>query len=1259
MFRLLQVAGCPQTAASAGNSSRSRLCIVAVSLILGALLASVPAFAAQDRIAGAVDHTRTVRLKSQSAFQPPAAADQGPVDPATLIDHATLLFKPAPTLPAFLAALQLPGSPDYHRWLTPDQFGERFGLSAADLKKVTAWLTGRGLKIEEVARGRHWVTFSGAAAEIGQAFGTELHHYRVRGKMHFAHTTALSIPAVLESVVSGVNGLDDFGPQPQIASDQILPLYNSSSSTHYLAPEDLSTIYNLSPLYASGIDGSGQTIVIVGESAIDLNDLRTFRKNYGLAAADPQVVLIGKDPGANGALVEADLDLEWAGAIARNAKIVYVYASSVFTAAQSAVDQNLGTVLSMSFGSCEVMNNPGYQAVAQQANAQGMTWLVASGDGGAATCDWQYAVTPQATLGVVPSFPSSIPEVTSVGGTQFSEGSGKYWATTNSANGGSALSYIPETAWNESASRNSLIAGGGGPSRFYPKPFWQTGRGVPDDGARDTPDISFTASTHDAYLVYSGGTLHAVGGTSASSPMFAGVVALLNQSLVAKKVIPQPGLGNINPALYRLWQASPDIFHDTVAGDTRVPCAQASPNCVNGYMGFSAAPGYDMATGIGSADLNLLVNRWNNGTASTTSLSASPTQAGLGETVQLTATVAGSGAAPTGSVAFLVLDGIDGVIATADLVPNGTSSQATVTVDSAKVLGGDGTVTALYNGDAVYGGSSGTAKIAVKAAGPGSLVVPFITPNPISASWPGPVWQYRIVLSEKAGVATTLTSFTVDGVVQNLSLFSSTSIQPSGSVSTNTLTSSGLTVPVSRVFRFTGKDADGTVWNQSVTVPYVRGSAPPFQPGITLASAATTVQATPGAAAACTWSHPIVLQETGGFFVTLSTFRAGSVDLSSSIQQLFGTTRLAPFGMLQASVCIPATTQTGNFTYTLSGASELGGQVNSSLTVSLASLPSSPAQFTTTSTFDSAAGIQNVALNFSSGSPAWTATVYPASASWVSLSAASGSGAGTVTIQTSAAGLSNGVYTATVALQAANALPQVVNVPVLFVVGSSNALTINGVANAASYGSSAAPGMYLYIAGQNLSPSNQFASSLPLPLNLAGVSATVNGISAPIYYVLPQQMVVQIPYEAGAGPAVLAVNNNGQVAFYRFQIAVAAPGIFTAPDLSLAPNASGKPGDTLLAFVTGDGDLTPTLATGATPAASTALSRLPKARLPLTLTVGGVPATLAFYGVPNGFAGVTQINFVVPANAPAGVQDVVVTVGGVPSAAAKLNVLAQ
>jgi uncharacterized protein (TIGR03437 family) len=241
-------------------------------------------------------------------------------------------------------------------------------------------------------------------------------------------------------------------------------------------------------------------------------------------------------------------------------------------------------------------------------------------------------------------------------------------------------------------------------------------------------------------------------------------------------------------------------------------------------------------------------------------------------------------------------------------------------------------------------------------------------------------------------------------------------------------------------------------------------------------------------------------------------------------------------------------------------------------------------------------------------------------------------------------------------VQSPTGTPEALSVPVTFVVGASSSVSIAGVANGASFTTDFAPGMVLSVFGTQLAPSVQVASALPLPLSLAGVSATVNGVAAPLYFVSSGQLNVQVPYETTLGPAVLAVNNGGQVAVFPFTVSMASPGIFAAADGGLAPNPTGSRGQSLLAFVTGDGDLSPTLATGATPPTSVAVSRLPKPRLPVSITVGGVDAPIAFVGVPYGLSGVTQINFTVPDGAPSGDQPVVVTVGGVASKAAKLTV---
>jgi uncharacterized protein (TIGR03437 family) len=258
----------------------------------------------------------------------------------------------------------------------------------------------------------------------------------------------------------------------------------------------------------------------------------------------------------------------------------------------------------------------------------------------------------------------------------------------------------------------------------------------------------------------------------------------------------------------------------------------------------------------------------------------------------------------------------------------------------------------------------------------------------------------------------------------------------------------------------------------------------------------------------------------------------------------------------------------------------------------------------------------------------------------------------------SAAGLSPGVYNATLLIQAADAVPQFLEVPVLFKVGSSGA-AISGVSNGASFQPAFAPGMILSVFGTQLAPSTQTASSLPLPLTLAGVSASVNGVPAPLYFVSPGQINLQVPYETGAGTAVLGVNNNGTVASSTFPVSAAAPGTFTDPNHpgALVPFSTGKRGDTLLAFITGDGLVSPMLATGASPFIATPFSLLPQPLLPVGVTVGGVPARIAFSGVAPGLAGATQINFVIPDNAPPGVQPVVVTVGGVASQSASVTIM--
>ena len=314
------------------------------------------------------------------------------------------------------------------------------------------------------------------------------------------------VPDAVADIVQGFLGLDNFRLKSYarivpLGPGGAAPKY-SRGELHALAPEDLATIYNISPLYQAGFDGAGQSIAVVGQSAILLSDIRAFRTRFNLPANDPKIILYGgADPGFNGAQVEGNLDLEWAGAVAPKATLYYVYGASALTAITYAVNQNIAPIISISYGNCESFYSPTYyRSVAQQGNVQGITFLSASGDSGAAGCDPQGS-NPFATRGRIVDFPSVLPEITAVGGTQFVEGFGNYWSSTNSPNFGSALSYIPEQVWNESDISEGLLSSGGGSSLYYPKPAWQNGPGVPDDNVRHVPDISLTAAAHDPYLI--------------------------------------------------------------------------------------------------------------------------------------------------------------------------------------------------------------------------------------------------------------------------------------------------------------------------------------------------------------------------------------------------------------------------------------------------------------------------------------------------------------------------------------------------------------------------------------------------------------------------------------------------------------------------------------------------------------------------------------------------------------------------------------
>ena len=798
------------------------------------LFASVSA-AQPDRITAPIDARRSVVVRGSVPLRARPAFDQGPVDSGFPLGNITLLLKPSPAqqadLERLLAEQQDPASPNYHNWLTPEDYAARFGASAADLEQIAAWLRSQGFTIRYTARGRDFLSFSGTAGQVEAALHTRLHRFRMGAEIHFANAGDLALPAAVEPMVAGILGLDDF--HPRAPHKQVRPNFTATDGSHYLLPDDLATIYGLMPMYGYGYLGEGQSIAIVGQSDIDPADIDAFRDAWGLPATRIRMVPTGNYPGVDpDGEVEADLDLEWAGAVARSAQLIFVYSDDANYSAYYAIDNNFAPVISESFGLCEYqvganrMGLASFEPEAQKAGALGITWLVSSGDSGAAGCDDGVAV---ATQGMGVSLPASIPEVTAVGGTEFNEGSGSYWSAGNGLYGGSALSYIPETSWNDTVAMGNLASSGGGVSSIYPKPSWQAGPGVPGDGARDLPDISLAAaSAHDPYLVVSQGSVLGVGGTSAAAPSFAGMVALLNEYLVKNQVQSKTGLGNINPKLYALAAAGASgVFHDVTTGSNIVPCQPGTPNCDTGQFGYKAGPGYDLVTGLGSVDAYHLITTWSGlpVAATATSLTADPATILPGGSAVLTAAVktASGSRTPTGTVTFSSGTTTLGAVA---LAGSGGTATASLTIYGGQLLAAVNTIQANYGGSPAFTPSSATTTLTVGPPSAASAVTLTITPDPVFQQPPdanGATFSFTIQLTETAGVPTTLTGFIFDGVSYTGSLaqfFGSTALPAHGTLSAS-LKASNIPVPSSVNITFTGRDAGGATWTRQLAVPFL------------------------------------------------------------------------------------------------------------------------------------------------------------------------------------------------------------------------------------------------------------------------------------------------------------------------------------------------------------------------------------------------------------------------------------------------------
>lgn len=805
---------------------------IATALMMICLAGAAPPCRAQTgmvraRVLQPVDARTRITLRGNvSPFAQPEF-DQGAAPDGLPMDRMLLVLQRSTGQEAALRQLlddqQVSSSPQFHQWLTPEQFGQQFGPADADIQAVTDWLTSQGFQVTQVSAGRTVIEFSGTAGLVRQALGTQIHKYRMNGEDYWANASDPQVPAALAPVVAGFASLNNFPRRPlhvdlgtfrrSKATGEVQPLFsipvtcsNGNSGCYYFAlgPADFATIYNIAPLWSAGNDGTGQTIAVVGETNINPQDVADFRSMFSLPANTPNIILNGPDPGilASADEPEADLDVEWSGAVAKGATIDFVVSESTETtagidlSALYIVDNNLAPVMSESYGACEAQLGAGgnqfYSTLWEQAAAQGITVLMAAGDSGSAGCDSANSGETFAQYGLGVSGLASTPFNVAVGGTDFNVNADNalaYWSLTNTLpSQASAKSYIPETTWNDTCAASGLagctapasdgvdlVAGSGGPSSctsptgtfpdftcsgVNPKPSWQSGAGVPNDGARDIPDLSFFAGNGFHYTFYvtcemdanvrQGGSstscdlnspytdFQGGSGTSASVQVFAGIMAMVDQKYGRQ--------GNANYVLYPMAAAngascnsstapvtnSSCIFYDITAGNNSVICKGGTPNCSNtstalgqyGIMSSGGTPayqttsGYDLATGLGSVNAANLVNNWRSNfttTTTTLSLSTSPATNPIalthGQPVNFTITVAAGSATPSGDASLIAQtgSGANGQTGIGPFALSGGSAAGSTIM----LPGGSYNVTAHYAGNGTYAASDSTPGIPV------------------------------------------------------------------------------------------------------------------------------------------------------------------------------------------------------------------------------------------------------------------------------------------------------------------------------------------------------------------------------------------------------------------------------------------------------------------------------------------------------------------------------------------------------------------
>ena len=843
-------------------------------------LASTTLFAQTPvpRIRSEINNSEVTTLRASQQPLAEVRNDAGRMPANARLNGMSIVFNRSAAqqadLEALLAAQQDPSSPLFHHWLSPEEFGARFGMRQTDLDKVQTWLEQQGFSVDSVARARNMIRFSGTVGQVELAFQTQMHYYKANGETHFAPATLLSVPNAVAPTIEAVRNMSDFRPRPMHVSPR-RAFTSSQSGSVYFAPGDIAVAYDIKALYSAGIDGTGQSIAIVGQSAVKVSDIEAFQAAAGLPKKDPVMVLVpgsGNSAFLSGDQGESDLDIEWAGAIAKGATINFVYTgnSNTFNAFDSiayAIDEKIAPIISISYGACETaLQGFSLETIFQQAAAQGQSVLAASGDQGSTACsgDTQNGITQAQEFALAVNYPASSPYVTGVGGTELTAANSvstnsTYWsgkASTDTLT--SAKTYIPEIVWNDNSTQFGLGSTGGGASALFAKPTWQKGvPGIPNDSKRDVPDVALyssagfpgylfctsdtsdwnttqaplqVASCNSGFRDSATGDLTVAGGTSFATPIFAGMLALINQ-----KQQWTAGQGLANPTLYKVASDSTkyaSAFHDVTQGNNN--CNAGATYCGTTTGGFTAGAGYDQVTGLGSVDLANLAGAWpTNSTAllgSTTSVSAASAtpDASANDVITIKVAEVGGSGVPSGTV-NLSIDGGGTTYSN-----NGTT--ASVTLDSTGsatytanfATAGAHTIVAHYAGDTTHAASTGSVVVTVggTGSGKGSFTLGF-NPSTLTVSR-GSQGNETLTVTPAGGYTGTINfsyGTSNDTALANLCVLAGTGISSTGAMSiTGTAAVSGTVIIDTKASDCVSTTGGGIIGRGLHVVPHTKST---------------------------------------------------------------------------------------------------------------------------------------------------------------------------------------------------------------------------------------------------------------------------------------------------------------------------------------------------------------------------------------------------------------------------------------------------